>query len=70
MMIDIERLELPEDDGGVFRCQLFVLAVVIQRARQNWITLLGGELLQRADAGFQLHLLGQLRKVTFRLGRR
>lgn len=70
VMIDVESLELPENDGGVFRRELLVLAVIIQRSGQNRIALFRSELLERAYAGFQLHLLGQLGEVPLRLGRR
>ncbi|MBS9721460.1 hypothetical protein JYU29_12270 [Tianweitania sp. BSSL-BM11] len=70
VMIDVEGLKLPEHDGGLFGGKLLVLAVVIQSARQDRIAFFRGELLQRADAGFQLHLLGQRGEVTLRLGRR
>lgn len=70
VMIDVESLKLPENDGGVFGGKLLVPAVVIQSARQDRIAFFRGELLQCADAGFQLHLLGQFGEVTLRLGRR
>lgn len=42
VMIDIESLELLENDGGVFGGKLLVLAVVVQRARQDRIALFLG----------------------------
>lgn len=68
VMIDVEGVKLPEHDGGVFRRELLVLAIVIQSPRQDGIGLFRGKLFECADAGFQLHLLGQLGEVTFRLG--
>ncbi|OIQ66453.1 hypothetical protein GALL_519750 [mine drainage metagenome] len=51
--------------GGEF----LVPAIVFQRARQDGIIFFRGKLLKSPDAGFQLHLLGELGQVTFRLGR-
>lgn len=68
--LDFESLKLPEDDGSVFRGELLVLAIVIQNARQDGIVFLCSKLFKCADAGFQLHLLGQLGEVTLCLGRR
>lgn len=70
VMIDVESLKLPEDDGSVFRGELLVLAIVIQSARQDGIVFFCSKLFKCADAGFQLHLLGQLGEVTLCLGRR
>ncbi|MUZ74782.1 hypothetical protein GOZ90_19010 [Agrobacterium vitis] len=69
-VIDIERLEFPENDGGIFRRELLVLAIVIKCSRQDGVALSRRKLLKGADAGFQLHLLGQLGEVPFRLCRR
>lgn len=68
VMIDVESLKLPEDDGGVFGGELLVLAIVIQSARQDRVLLFRGKLFKGADARFQLHLLGQLGEVTLCLG--
>ncbi|MTH89678.1 hypothetical protein GL283_19500 [Paracoccus sp. DK398] len=39
VMIDVESLKLPEDDGSVFGGELLVLAIVIQSARQDRVLL-------------------------------
>lgn len=68
VMIDVEGLKLPEHDGGVFRGELLILAIVIQSARQDRIVFFCSKLFKCADAGFQLHLLGQLGEVALRFG--
>lgn len=70
VVIDVESLKFPENDGGILGSKLLISAIVIKRSRQDRIALPRGKPLKSADAGLQLHLLGQLGEMTFRLCRR
>lgn len=58
VVVNPQTLEFPEHDGRVFRRELLVPAVIVQRAAQDWVILGSGKPLERLDAALKLHLPG------------